>query len=140
MATLSAGAGAIPIPVIGGAFDFVLIRVTVKAYFKQLGLNNKTSEELTMLDTKYKEIIRRYESNTSAKEFASTVLTKVSGVMIGVEEISKFIPVFGVFIASTAVFALTLRYLLSAISELEEAAIAVWDNAAQRSIENDSEK
>ena len=134
MATLSAGAGGIPLPVIGGAIDFVLIRGAVKAYCKQLGLNNKTSKELALLDTKYKEIIRRYEINTSEREFASTALTKASGIITGVEEIFKFIPIFGVFRASTAAFALTLRYLLSAISKLEE---AVWDNAAKGSIQND---
>ena len=139
MATLSAAGGAIPIPGVGGVLDIVLIRCTVKAYCKQLGLNNSTTEEIALLDTKYKEIIQRYESIISAKELASSVVTKASGIMIGVEEISKYIPIFGIVIASSAAFALTLRYLLSAVAELEEAAIAVWDNAANLSIRTLSE-
>ena len=137
VATLAAGAGAVPVPAVGLVVDLVLIRATVKAYCKQLGLTNRTSEELDLLDTKYKDIIQRYESIISAKELSLNATSKEYAVMVGVEQISKFIPIVGSFIASTAVFVFTLRYLLSAISELEEAALAVWDNATKRSVQND---
>ncbi len=91
---------------------------------------------------KYKEIIDRYQFASlkrSIKEFTSTVVTKALGLMIGVEEISKYIPIIGVVIASSVGFAVTLHYLIRCINELEEAAIAVWDNAAKRSIQDGSD-
>ena len=138
MATISAGASAIPIPGVGAAIDFAVIRGTIMAYYIQLGLNNTTSEERALLDKKYNDIIDRYKSS-SVKEFASTVVTKALGLMVGVEEISKYIPIIGVVIASSVGFALTLHYLIRCINELEEAAIAVWDNAAKRSIQDGSD-
>ncbi len=137
MATISAGAGAIPIPGVGGAIDFALIRGTIMSYYIQLGLNDTTSEERALLDKKYNDIINRYKSG-SVKEFASTIVTKALGLMIGIEEISKYIPIIGVVIASSVGFAFTLRYLIRCINELEEAAIAVWDNAAKRSVQGGS--
>ena len=132
MATISAGASAIPIPGVGAAIDFALIRGTIMAYYIQLGLNNTTSEERALLDKKYNDIIDRYKSS-------STVVTKALGLMVGVEEISKYIPIIGVVIASSVGFAVTLHYLIRCINELEEAAIAVWDNAAKRSIQDGSD-
>ena len=136
VATISAGAGAIPIPGVGGVIDFVLIRGTITAYYRQLGLSNIKKEDLDSLDAKYKEIIERYQSVVSDKEFVSTSVTKAMGVLLGIEEISKYIPFIGLFIVGSIEFALTLRYLLRVVSELEEAAIALWDNAAKRSIRN----
>ena len=138
MATISAGAGAIPIPGVGAVIDFALIRGTIMAYYIQLGLINTTSEERALLDKKYNDIIDRYKSSSVAK-FGSTVVTKALGLMVGVEEISKYIPIIGTVIASSVGFAVTLHYLIRCINELEEAAIAVWDNAAKRSIQDGSD-
>ena len=142
MATISAGASAILIPGVGAAIDLALIKGTIMAYYRQMGLSNTTSEERALLETKYKEIIDRYQSASlkrSIKEFTSTVVTKALVVMIGVEEISKYIPIIGTVIASSVGFAVTLHYLIRCINELEEAAIAVWDNAAKRSIQDGSD-
>ena len=131
VASLSGAASGIPVPVLGSVVDFVLIRGTVTAYYVQLGLNNTTSEERDMLDKKYREIIDKYSPGT-VKEFASNAVSKTMGVIFGVEEVSKYIPFIGVVIASSISFAFTLKYLISAVNELEETAIAVWDNAAKR--------
>ena len=135
MATVSAATGVIPIPGVGGAIDAVLIGGTITVYYRQFGLNNTTPEELEVLDKKIKEIIERYHIR-SAAELASTVATKTFGIMLGVEEVSKFIPIIGMVIAGSISFAFTLRYLLRSIKELEEAAMAVWDNAAERSVKD----
>ena len=105
------------------------------AYYTQLGLKNTTPEERDMLDKKYKEIIDKYNPGT-VKELASTGFSKTLGVIIGVEEVSKYIPIIGMALASSVTFALTLKFLISAVNDLEEAAIAVWDNAAKRLIQD----
>ncbi len=133
MAAASAGTGAIPIPGVGGVIDLVLIGGTITVYYRQLGLNNTTPEELELLDKKYMEIIQRYQFR-SAAEFASTFATKTFVLILGVEEVSAFIPIIGIVLAGSISFAFTLRYLFRSINELEEAATAVWDNAARRSI------
>ena len=130
MAAVSAATGVIPIPGVGVAIDAVLIGGTITVYYRQFGLYNTTPEELDLLDKKIKEIIERYHFS-SAAEFAKTVVTKTFGIILGVEEVSKFIPIIGMVIAGSISFASTLRYLLRSIKELEEAAMAVWDNAAR---------
>ena len=140
VATISAGTGTIPIPGVGVAVDYVLIKGTIVMFVRQLGLSDIKSEDLASLDTKYTEIIKRYESVLSDKETVKTTVTKAMGVLMGIEEVSKYIPLVGLFIAGSIAFALTLRYLLRVVNELEETAIAVWDNAAKRSIQNSKEK
>ncbi len=118
MATISAGAKEILIPGVGAAIDLPLIKGTIMTYYRQMGLSNTTSEERALLETKYKEIIDRYQSASlkrSIKEFTSTVVTKALVVMIGVEEISKYIPIIGIAIASSVGFSVTLHYLIRCI-------------------------
>ena len=136
MAALSAATGAIPIPGVGGVIDVILIRGTIMVYYRQFGLNNTTLEEDTLLEKKIRDIVERY-SFRSVLDFAPAIATKTFGLMLGVEEVSTFIPIIGIVIAGSISFAFTLHYLLKAINELEEAAMAVWDNAAKQSI-NDS--
>ena len=133
VASLSGAASAIP--AVGGMIDIVLIRGTIMAYYMQLGLSNTTSEERETLDKKYKEIIDKYNPGR-VKEWASTTasVSKTLGLIIGVEEVSKFIPIIGIAISGSISFALTLKYLHSAVNDLEETAIAVWDNTAKRLI------
>ena len=95
VATLSAGAGAIPLPAVGGLVDTALIRTTVTAYCRQLGLNN--TEESVMMDKKKSEIINNYQSESVVSHFVSVAHS--IGLSIGVEEISKFIPFVGTAIA-----------------------------------------
>lgn len=132
MAACSAGTGAIPLPVVGSVIDVALIGATLAIYYREFGLEHKTPEELALLDKKHKEIIVRY-SLRSATELAANIATKSIGVLLAVEEVSKFIPVIGLAIAGSISFALTLRYLLRSIDELEDAALAVLDNVAERS-------
>ena len=139
MATVSAGTGAIPIPVIGGVIDTALIGGTIMSCYRKFGLHNTTPEALALLDQKYREIITRYHFR-SAGELVFTAATKTVGLILGVEEVSKFIPIIGMVIASSISFAFTLRYLLRSINELEEAAIAVWDNAAKQSVQIDVQR
>ena len=131
MATISAGAGVIPLPAVGGLVDAALIRTTVTAYCRQLGLNN--TEESAMMDKKKTEIINNYQSESIVSHFVSVAHS--IGLSIGVEEISKLIPFVGSAIAGSIGFAKTLRYLIKSIDELEEVAMAVWENAAKQTIE-----
>ena len=132
MAACSAGTGAIPLPVVGGFIDVVIIGATLAIYYKEFGLEHRTPEELALLDKKSKEIIKRY-SLRSTTELVANIGTKSFGVLFAVEEVSKFIPIIGLAIAGSISFALTLRYLRCSIDELEDAALAVWDKVAERS-------
>ena len=50
--------------------------------------------------------------------------------------VSKYTPIVGPVIAGTISFVLTLRYLRRCVNELEEVALAVWDEAAKQSTQN----
>lgn len=140
VAGISASTGPIPIPGLAVTIDYVLIKSTIMVFIRQLGLSDIKSEDLASLDTKYTEIIKGYKSVMSDKKTVKITVTAAMGVLMAIEEISKYIPLVGLFIASGTAFALTLRYLLRVVNELEETAIAVWDNAAKRSIQNSKEK
>ena len=103
---------------------------------KEFGLQNKTPEELALLEQKYIEIIMRYNLGTNAV-LAANIVTKSLGAILPVEEVAKFIPIIGSIIAGSISFAFTLRFLLRSIGELEEAALAVWDKIAERSTQQD---
>ena len=122
-------AAALPIPAVEDDIDVARIGGAVGVYYRQLGLNNLKSDDLESLDTKFREIIERYQPSSTI-EFASPIETKKGGV----EVVLKFIPVIGRAIAGSKSFAITIGYLTSALDEMEEAALAVWDNAAEKSM------
>ena len=70
----------------------------------------------------------------SAKDIALAFSFKT----ICVEEVSAFIPIVGPVIAKSKSFAYALGYLTDSLNEIEEAALAVWDNAAKESVEENS--
>ena len=138
VAALSAATGAIPIPGVGGAIDVILIGGTIMVYYRQFGLNNVTPEEQNLLKKNYRKVIQRYGFRQAA-DFTATIAPKTLGIIFGVEEVASFIPIIGIAIAGSISFAFTFRYLWQAINELEETAIAVWDNAAKQSVKDSLE-
>lgn len=137
MAGCSAATGAIPIPLAGVVLDGVLIGATIMIYHKEFGLQNKTPEELSLLGPKYIEIIMRHNKLGKHPELIASFVSRSLGAILPVEQVAKFIPIVGSIIAGSISFAFTLRFLLRCIGELEEAALAVWDKIAERSIEQD---
>ena len=133
MAAISAGTGAIPVPGLGCAIDTACIAVTLKIYQVEFGLGKATPEELGLLNKKCREVVKRYQV-TSVVELLKSVVTKRIAVLLGVEEVSKFIPILGLVIAGSISFATTFYFLNRSINEMEEVALALWDNAARRSV------
>jgi hypothetical protein len=136
VATISAGTGVMPLPGVGGVVDSALLVGTIHIYFRQLGLKETPSINRSFLNEKYREIIDKYISSTM-KDIVFNVAASL-GTLTALEEICKYIPLIGLGIAMGVGFAKTLRYLIKTINELEEVAMAVWENAAKRSIEERS--
>ena len=136
MATISARNGAIPIPGRGAVLDAKLIRDTIEDYHGQLGLHNVTSDTFEQFN-KYEKVLQIYKFQ-SDEELVSSLNSGAHGLR-KVQEVSKYIPILGTVIAGSISFRLMLRYLKRCVNELEVVALAVWDDAAKRSIESDSE-
>ena len=134
MATVSAANGAVPIPALGGLIDVMLLRGTITSYFRKLGLHDITFEERDLLDKKYSEIIDRYKSLFKfPKEFIASMGKSLS-LLLGIPQVTKYVPIVGIAMASSVSFAVVLRYLIKSINELEEVAMAVWESTAKRSV------
>ncbi len=132
MAGASATAS-VTIPIPGGAVaaDVALIISATAMYYRELGLDDLTGDQLVKLPTHIQEIIANRYRIKSFKDLATSVASKKLVKSMAVEEASKVIPIVGAVIASTISFTFTLHYLLCCISELEEAALAAWDDAAK---------
>ena len=134
MATVSAANGAIPIPTLGAFIDVMLLRGAITSYLRKLGLNDIASEERDLLDKKYSEIIDRYKSLFKFPKEFTAAMGKSLGLLLGIPQVTKYVPIVGIAMASSVSFAVVLRYLIKSINELEEVAITVWDSTAKRSV------
>ncbi len=105
-------------------------------YYRELGLDNLTGDQLAKLPTRIQEIIGNRYRIKSIKDLATSAASKKLAKSMAVEEASKVIPIVGAVIAGTISFTFMLDYLLRCISELEEAALAAWDDALKRSVED----
>ena len=141
MACASAGAGAsIPIPGLGLVADVALIINATSIYYREMGLDDLPVDQLARLPTRIQEIIINRYRIKSVKDLATSAASKSLAMSMGVEEASKVIPIVGSVIGGTISFIFMLHYLHRCISELEEAALAVWDDAVKRSVEDSLQK
>ncbi|CAB4036457.1 interferon-inducible GTPase 5-like, partial [Paramuricea clavata] len=136
VATISARNGVIPIPGRGAVLDAELIRDTIEDYHRQLGLHDVTSDTFEEFN-KYEKVLQIYKFQSDEELLLS--LNSESHGLRKVQEVSKYIPILGTIIAGRISFVLMSRYLERCVDELEVVALAVWDDAAKRSTENDSE-
>ena len=123
----------LPIPAVENDIDAARISNTIEVYYRQLGLKDIAPEDFKLLDKEIRGIIERYKL-TSATNLLLPIGTKI----VGVEEVFKFIPVVGTTIAGSMSFAVALEYLTSALNQLAEAALAVWDNTAKNATKKTS--
>ena len=105
-------------------------------YYRELGLDDLTDNQLAKLPTRIQEIIVGRYRIKSVRDFATSAASKTLAKSMAVEEASKVIPIVGAVIAGSISFIFMLHYLLCCISELEEAALAAWDDAVKRSVED----
>ncbi|CAB4003800.1 interferon-inducible GTPase 5-like, partial [Paramuricea clavata] len=136
VATISARNGVIPIPRWGAVLDAKLIRDTIEEYHIRLGLHDITSDTFEEFN-KYEKVLQIYKFQ-SDEELLLSLNSEAHGLR-KVQEVSKYIPILGTLIAGSISFVLMSRYLERCVDELEVVALAVWDDAAKRSTENDSE-
>ena len=125
-----------PIPGLSFGVDMVLIRYEISQYLAQIGIPKEGSEIFDILgDTTKKQVISLYLNFASAAGI-SAVLAREAGAGIATEEFVRFIPFIGSAIAGTLSFAGTFTVLRIALNKIEAVALAVLEDAAQRSVDN----
>ena len=77
----------------------------------------------------FEDILRRF--NFQSNEQVNFSLESEADRSRKVQDVCEYIPTVGTTIAGSISFALTLHYLLRCVNELEELAVAVWDEAAK---------
>ena len=136
VAGASAAAALAPIPGLSFGVDMVLINYEISQYLAQIGIPKEGSEIFDILgDTTQQQVISLYLNFASAAGI-SALLAREAGAGIATEEFVRFIPFIGSAIAGTLSFAGTFAVLRIALNKIEAVALAVLEDAAQRSVDN----
>ena len=133
-----ASAAAALAPILGLSFgvDMVLISYEISQYLAQIGIPKEGSEIFDILaDTTQQQVISLY-LNFASTAGISALLAREAGAGIATEEFVRFIPFIGSAIAGTLSFAGTFAVLRIALNKIEAVALAVLEDAAQRSVDN----
>lgn len=133
VASASAAAAMVPIPGLAVAVDIGLILNEITFYRSQLGLPEEGTAEFARLNVTTQDKVRRMCMTTAAQ---------VSGFLAAyaseaaVEEFSRFIPLVGLAIASGMSFATTYYGLKHCLEKVEESALSVMREAAEKSADD----
>ena len=126
VAAASAGVNAVPVPVVGSAFNLAVVFEEIHNYRRQFGLPDKGSKEFEALNKESSTVLFKYvfvnESWTSIAEVA---------LELGLEEITKFIPIAGPLLSSAMSFFMVYHFLHKCINNLEKVALDIWDETVQ---------
>ena len=136
VAGASAAVAFAPLPGLSFGVDMVLISYEISQFLAQFGIPKEGSQIFEILDdTTKKEVVSLYLKFASAAGI-SALVARVAGAEMATEEFVRFIPFIGSAIAGTLSFAGTFAVLRIALNKIEEVALAVLEDAAQRSVDN----
>ena len=126
----TSGFGAVvPVPGLSVAIDLALLTKEVNFYRSQLGLPEENSSEFRKLNPKIQESVRKF-CLTSAVQIGQLIAAYAASA--AVEEVTKFIPLVGSFIAGTLSFTTTYCFLKICLNEIEETAFNCLDEINAR--------
>nr|XP_058955328.1 interferon-inducible GTPase 5-like [Pocillopora verrucosa] len=136
VAGASAAAALAPIPGLSFGVDAALIFNEITEYLAQIGIPKEGSEIFDILgDTTKQQVISLYLNYASATGI-SALFAREARAEIATEEFVRFIPFIGSAIAGTLSFAGTFAVLRIALNKIEAVALAVLEDAAQRSVDD----
>ena len=136
VAVASASVAVVPIPGVSFGVDMALICYEISQYLAQIGIPKEGSETFDILaDTTKQQVISLY-LNFASTAGISAILAREAGAGIATEEFVRFIPFIGSAIAGTLSFAGTFTVLRIALNKIEAVALAVLEDAAQRSVDD----
>ena len=133
VASASGAAAMVPIPGLSVAVDIGLIMKEITFYRSQLGLPEEGSAEFAKLNVTTQDKVRKMCLTTAAQ---------ISGLLAAyaseaaVEEYTRFIPLVGFAIAGGMSFATTYYCLKQCLEKVEESALLVLKEAAEKSAED----
>ena len=133
VASASGAAAMVPIPGLSVAVDIGLIMKEVTFYRSQLGLPEEGSAEFAKLNVTTQDKVRKMCLTTAAQ--ISGFLTAYASEA-AVEEFTRFIPLVGLAIAGGMSFATTYYGLKHCLEKVEESALLVLKEAAEKSAED----
>ena len=136
VAGASAAVAFVPIPGLSYGVDIALVTYEINQYLAQLGIPKEGSQIFEILgDATKKQVVSLYLNFASAAGIASFLGRGASSV-VAAEEVARFIPYIGSVIAGSLSFAGTFAVLRVALDRIEVVALAVLEDAAQRSVDD----
>ena len=125
-----------PLPGLSFSVDATMIFFEIRQYIAQLGIPSEGSEIFEILSDTIKQEVASLCLNFSSIAKIVSFFTLVGNPAAAVEEVARFIPVIGLATASTLSFAGTFSMLLTALNRVEAVALAVLEDAAQKSVDD----
>ena len=133
VAAASAAGAAIPVPGVSFVLDFALILAEIKFYKMQLGIPKEGSFKFKILErSRLQSVLRKFCVHTladCAKLLASYTASSV------VEELVRFIPIFGIAVGAALSFTSTGYFLKCSLKELEEVARAALGDMKKEALD-----
>ena len=136
VAGLSAVVAAVPIPELAIAIDAALIFNEVKEYINQLGIPEERSEMFKALSFSTQKTIVTAQDRFSSVGKILALFAKEASVGLAVEEGTRYISFVGSAIAGTLSFGCSIVFLRNCLKEIEKVALAVLEEANQRSVDS----
>ena len=125
MVASASGFGAlVPVPGLSVALDIALLTSEVNFYKSQLGLPQENSYEFRKLTPEIQEKVQKF-CLTSAVQIGQLLAAYTASA--AVEEVTRYIPLVGSFIAGSISFSSTKYFLHGCLNELEETALNYLD-------------
>ena len=125
-----------PLPGLSFSVDATMIFFEIRQYIAQLGIPSEGSEIFEILSDTIKQEVASLCLNFSSIAKIVSFFTLVGSPAAAVEEVARFIPVIGLATASTLSFAGTFSMLRTALNRVETVALAVLEDAAQKSVDD----
>ena len=136
VAAASGGVAAIPVPGLSIAVDAVLIFNEISEYIAQLGIPLEGSKIFKAVNFVTQKAIADMYLMFSSKANILSLLIKEVAAGLAAEGASRLIPIVGPVVAGTLSFTCTFLFLRSCLKKIEKVALAVLEEANQRSVDN----
>ncbi|XP_008300390.1 interferon-inducible GTPase 5-like isoform X2 [Stegastes partitus] len=136
LSLLSAAAAGVPVPVFSATVDLGIMAAVVMTYVLVFGLDKPSLQRLAdRTDVPYGALVAVIKSPLALEKITVDLLLKVislmtaEGALMAAEEVSRFIPLFGIPVAMGLSFAATYRILSVFLNSLAEDAQRVLEKA-----------
>ncbi|XP_047467647.1 interferon-inducible GTPase 5-like [Mugil cephalus] len=135
ISTVSAVVAAVPVPGLSVAVDLSLMTAAVSRYVAGFGLDEQSLKKLSVTGVSYDDVLGVITTQVRFTKVTMDLIVKllttfpITSASMATEEVSRFIPMFGIPVAMVSSFATTYTFLNRILNMLAEGAQDVFKKA-----------